>query len=258
LQGNTDLLPGGRGSGGSSSTAVGGAAIATAVDNVIATGCSYAAQLLDADVGDSEFDAGSLKRKNTNQSVSLSDVARFAERNYEDGFKEDAEFQPTAVTFPNGCHICEVEIDPKTGETDIVRYTVVEDIGNILNETLVHGQIHGGVTQGVGQALAECLVHDRESGQLMSGSFMDYVMPRADDLSRITIGTMSVPTEVNSLGAKGVGEAGTVGSLAATMNAVCNALAPFGVTDLEMPASPYRIWNSIQDTGRQNKSDAAE
>ncbi len=258
VQGDTGLLPGGRGSGGSSSTAVGGSAIATAVEQVVATGRRYAAELLDAEIQDIEFDEGLFKLKDTNQSVSLSDVAQFIEKNNVDDFTEEAEFQPPAVTFPNGCHICEVEIDPETGETDIVRYTVVEDVGNILNETLVYGQIHGGVAQGIGQALGEQLVHDSTSGQLLSATYMDYMMPRAADLTTIAIATQSVPTEVNPLGAKGVGEAGTVGSLAAAMNAVCNALAPLGITDLEMPASPYRIWKAIQDAKNQGHSRAAE
>ena len=144
------------------------------------------------------------------------------------GLSETAEFMPPAVTFPNGCHMVEVEIDPETGVVKIVRYSIVEDIGNVLNPTLAHGQIQGGVAMGVGQALGEVITYDAESGQLISGSFMDYQMPRADDIPPVHLETRAVPTAVNPLGVKGVGEAGTVGSLVATINAICDALVTLG------------------------------
>jgi carbon-monoxide dehydrogenase large subunit len=143
--------------------------------------------------------------------------------------------------------MCEVEIDPDTGALEIVRYTVVEDIGNVINPTLAQGQIHGGVAQGVAQAIGETIIYDAETGQLATGSFMDYMIPRADDLPNVTIRTRAVPTQVNPLGAKGVGEAGTVGSLVATINAICDALAPLGVSHIEMPATPARIWEAIEN-----------
>ena len=146
----------------------------------------------------------------------------------------------------------EVEIDPDTGVVEIVRYSIVEDIGNVLNPTLAHGQIQGGVAMGVGQALGEIITYDAEVGQLISGSFMDYQMPRADDMPSVHIETRAVPTAVNPLGVKGVGEAGTVGSLVATINAVCDALAPLGIRHIEMPATPARMWAAIQ----QAKSDS--
>ena len=158
---------------------------------------------------------------------------------------ESGEFTPTAVTFPNGTHICEVEIDPDTGATEVVRYSAVEELGYVLNPMLVAGQTHGGVAQGVGQAMAEQIVHDPQSGQMLTASFMDYQMPRADDLPDIRMTTREVPTKVNPLGAKGVGEAGTVGAMAAAMNAVNDALAPLGIRHFDMPATPNRVWAAI-------------
>ena len=152
---------------------------------------------------------------------------------------------PTAVTFPNGTHICEVEIDPDTGVTEVVRYSAVEELGYVLNPMLVAGQTHGGVAQGVGQAMGEQIVHDPHSGQMLTASFMDYQMPRADDLPDILMTTREVPTKVNPLGAKGVGEAGTVGAMAAAMNAVNDALAPLGIRHFDMPATPNRVWSAI-------------
>jgi carbon-monoxide dehydrogenase large subunit len=146
----------------------------------------------------------------------------------------------------------EVEIDPRTGVVRIVRYSIVEDIGNVLNVQLAHGQIHGGVAMGVGQALGEMIVYDAQGGQLITGSFMDYQMPRAEDMPPVRIETRAVPTAVNPLGAKGVGEAGTVGSLVATVNAICDALSPLGVRHIEMPATPARIWTAIQDAERRD------
>ncbi|HTW72696.1 MAG TPA: molybdopterin cofactor-binding domain-containing protein, partial [Acetobacteraceae bacterium] len=162
----------------------------------------------------------------------------------EGGLVENGEFQATAVTFPNGTHICEVEIDPETGVTEIVRYSAVEELGRVLNPLLVAGQTHGGVAQGVGQALGEQIVWD-ESGQMLTATFMDYQMPRAWDLPNFQLVTREVPTKVNPLGAKGVGEAGTVGALAAVMNAVNDALAPLGIRHFDMPATPARVWTAI-------------
>ena len=158
-------------------------------------------------------------------------------------------FSPPAVPFPNGCHICEVEVDPDTGAVALIRYVGVEDVGTVVNRGLVEGQMHGGLAQGVGQALGETIIHDRESGQMLTGSFLDYTMPIAAMMPEILLDNIVVPTAINPLGAKGVGEAGTVGSLAATMNAVCNALSPLGVTHLDMPASPQRVWQAIRDAG---------
>jgi carbon-monoxide dehydrogenase large subunit len=157
----------------------------------------------------------------------------------------EVEFKPPAVNFPNGTHVCEVEIDPETGVVDLVGYAAVEDIGHVINPMLAEGQIHGGIVQGVGQALGEEVLFDK-SGQLLTGSFMDYRMPRAGDLPMFKLEFREIPTSANPLGAKGVGEAGTVGGLSACMNAINDALAQVGIRHFDMPASPHRVWEAIQ------------
>jgi carbon-monoxide dehydrogenase large subunit len=250
-QGDTDGLPTGRGSGGSSGLCVSGSAVSTAIDETIETGRQRAADQLEVAVADVEFAAGKFTVVGTDRSISLGDVAKGAAADAGEaaqrGLTAKAVFQPPSVTFPNGCHICEVEVDPDTGAVALISYVAVEDIGTILNPLLAHGQIHGGVAQGIGQALCEHVVYDSGSAQLLSGSFMDYAMPRADDIPKITIEMRSVPTKVNPLGVKGVGEAGTIGALSATINAICDALAPLGVRHLEMPATPDRVWTAIRD-----------
>jgi carbon-monoxide dehydrogenase large subunit len=250
--GDTDDLPDGRGNGGSGATAVGGVATKRAVEKVVATGRALAAEILEAELDDIGFSDGRFPLAGSNRSVGLADVARHAQAKDPAGLSETGEFMPPAVTFPNGCHMVEVEIDPETGMIEIVRYSIVEDIGNVLNPTLAYGQIQGGVAMGIGQALGEVITYDAESGQLISGSFMDYQMPRADEIPSVRIETRAVPTAVNPLGVKGVGEAGTVGSLVATINAVCDALAPLGIRHIEMPATPARIWAAIQAAGHTN------
>jgi carbon-monoxide dehydrogenase large subunit len=165
----------------------------------------------------------------------------------EPGLSEAAAFTPPAVTFPNGCHVCEVEVDEETGGVQILRYSVVDDVGRMVNPMLVKGQIHGGVAQGLGQGLFELVAYDPGTGQLLSGSFMDYAMPRADDLPPFDVDSHEVPTAANPLGAKGVGEAGTVGALPALLNAVNDALAPLGVRHLDMPVTSERVWRAIQE-----------
>jgi carbon-monoxide dehydrogenase large subunit len=162
----------------------------------------------------------------------------------------ESTFKPPAVTFPNGTHICEVEIDPETGTVAVVGYTAVEDIGRVVHPMLAEGQIQGGVAQGMGQALGEKIVYD-ENGQLLTGSFMDYSMPRASDLPSFVLAFNEVPTKVNPLGAKGVGEAGTVGALAATMNAINDALAPLDIRHVDMPATAASVWAAITNAGQQ-------
>ncbi len=245
--GDTDLLSGGKGNGGSGALCIGGSAVSLVVDKVIDKAKQVAAELLEAAVVDITFDAGRFAIAGTDRSVSLAEVAHQASIDGNE-LVESGEFTPTAVTFPNGTHICEVEIDPETGVTDVVRYSAVEELGHVLNPMLVAGQTHGGVAQGVGQAMAEMIVHDPQSGQMLTASFMDYQMPRADDLPDIRMATREVPTKVNPLGAKGVGEAGTVGAMAAAMNAVNDALAPLGIRHFDMPATPYRVWSAIKAT----------
>ena len=159
----------------------------------------------------------------------------------------DSVFVPPAPTFPNGCHVAEVEIDPQTGITTIERYSVVDDVGTVMNPMLLKGQIQGGVVQGIGQVMMEEVVFEPESGQLLSGSFLDYCMPRADDLPSIEVNSNPVPTKINPLGIKGAGEAGCVGALPCLMNAILDALEPLGIHDLAMPATPERVWQAIRD-----------
>ena len=250
-QGDTEYLAYGRGSGGSSALCVGGAAVSVATDRVIEKARLIAAEALEASAGDIELVDGRFRIVGTDRSIGLEEVAAIAAHparlppNVPPGLSELAEFHPAAVTFPNGCHICEVEIDPETGVVELIAYSAVEDVGRVLNPMLVGGQVHGGVAQAVGQAISEQIVHDRATAQLLTGSFMDYAMPRATDLPEIRLETREVPTAVNPLGAKGVGEAGTVGGLAATLNAICDALAPLGIDHLDMPATPQRIWAAI-------------
>ena len=250
-QGDTDDLPYGKGNGGSGALCIGGSAVVLAVDAVIEKAKRIAAELLEAAVVDVTFEAGRFSIAGTDRSVDLATVAKAAydpahiPPGEEGGLVESGEFQATAVTFPNGTHICEVEIDPDTGVTDIVGYSAVEELGRVLNPLLVAGQTHGGVAQGVGQALGEQIRYD-ENGQMLTATFMDYQMPRAWDLPNFQMTTREVPTKVNPLGAKGVGEAGTVGALAAAMNAVNDALAPLGIRHFDMPATPVRVWQAIQ------------
>jgi len=247
--GDTDLLSGGKGNGGSGALCIGGSAVSVVVDKVIDKAKQIAAELLEAAEVDVTFEAGRFTIAGTDRSVSLAEVAHQAAVDGNE-LVESGEFTPTAVTFPNGTHICEVEIDPDTGETEVVRYSAVEELGYVLNPMLVAGQTHGGVAQGVGQAMAEQIVHDPHSGQMLTASFMDYQMPRAADLPDIQMTTREVPTKVNPLGAKGVGEAGTVGAMAAAMNAVNDALAPLGVRHLDMPVTPERVWRAMSEARR--------
>ena len=250
LSGDTDALGSGRGNGGSGALTVGGSAVLRATDKIVERGRRIAAQLLEAAPEDVALRDGRFAVAGTDRGVTFADVARAAyvpkslPAGLEPGFSETAAFTPPAVTFPNGCHVCEVEIDEATGVVRIVRHTVVDDVGRIVNPMLVKGQIHGGVVQGLGQGLCEALVYD-ETGQLLAGSFMDYAMPRADDVPAFEVDSYEVPTRVNPLGAKGVGEAGTVGALPALMNAVNDALAPLGLRHIDMPVTAERVWRAI-------------
>jgi len=163
----------------------------------------------------------------------------------EPGLNEQATYTAEIMNYPNGCHVCEVEIDPDTGTVEILKYSVIDDVGTVMNPLLLKGQIQGGIAQGVGQALLEQIIYD-DDGQLITGSFMDYAMPRAEHISYMEVKANPVPTKTNPLGVKGAGEAGNVGGLAAVMNAVINALNPLGVTHVDMPLSPERLWRTIQ------------
>ena len=192
----------------------------------------------------------------TDRAVSLQDVAQAAyvpsrlPQGLETGLYEVASFSPEIPNFPNGCHVCEVEIDPETGATRVLRYVVVDDVGTVINQLTLEGQIHGGVAQGIGQAFTEHLVYDPQSGQLLTGSLMDYGLPRADEVCSFEMDENPVPTKTNPLGVKGAGEAGNVGALAAIMNAVVDALSPLGITHLDMPATPEKVWRALRAAQR--------
>jgi carbon-monoxide dehydrogenase large subunit len=240
-RGDTDLIAGGRDNGGSSGLCTGGSSVTIVVRKMIEKARALAADQLEVAPQDIEFARGRFTVVGTDRSTMLEAVAARV-----GGLVETGDFLPEKVNFPNGCHICEVEIDPDTGMVDLVGYTCVEEVGRVINAALLEGQIHGGLVQGIGQILHEQIVHDRDSGQLLAGSFMDYQMPRAGDFPPFVITTREVPTSTNPLGAKGAGEAGTVGSMAATINAVCDALAPLGVVNIDMPATPGRVWEAIR------------
>jgi len=250
--GDTDALGAGRGNGGSGALTVGGSAVTRATEKIIERGRLIAARMLEAAPEDVVFRDGRFSVAGTDRGVTFNAVARVAYQprqlptGMEPGFSETAAFTPPAVTFPNGCQVCEVEIDPETGIVRIVRHTIVDDVGHMVNPMLVQGQIHGGAVQGLGQGLFELLTYEPTSGQLLTGSFMDYAMPRADDMPLFEVDHHEVPTQVNPLGAKGVGEAGTVGALPALLNAVNDALAPLGVRHLDMPVTPERVWRAIE------------
>jgi aerobic carbon-monoxide dehydrogenase large subunit len=252
IDGDTDRVAFGMGSMGSRSTVIGGTALWTAADKVIAKGKKIAAKLLEAAEADIAFADGRYTVAGTDRAVTLKQVARAAFQpnqlppGLEPGFYETGTFVPKQDTWPNGCHVCEVEVDPDTGAVALARYIVVDDVGTVINPLTLKGQVHGGVAQGVGQALMEQVVYERESGQLLSASFMEYAMPRADDFCDMVIESSPVPTKLNPMGAKGAGEAGTVGALPVVMTAVVDALAPLGVRELDMPASADRVWQAIQ------------
>ena len=254
IDGDTDRVAFGIGTNGSRSTVIGGSALWQAAGKIIEKGKRIAAHFMEADGGDIDFAAGAFTVTGTDRSMSLEDIAKSAFMHaklppgLEGGLFETSTFSPDANTFPNGAHVCEVEIDPDTGQVDLLRYSVVDDVGTVINPIGLKGQIHGGIAQGVGQALMEQVVYDPDNGQLLSGSFMDYTMPRADTTCAIQVESNPAPTKLNPLGAKGAGEAGTVGALPAVMNAVLDALAPLGVSELDMPATSQRVWSAIQLT----------
>ena len=253
IDGDTDRVAFGIGTMGSRSTVIGGSALHNAAGKIEEKAHKIAAHQLEASEADIEFSDGVFRVSGTDSEISLKDVAKasFLPAKLPDGVEpgliETATFAPEDDTYPNGSHVCEVEIDPETGAVEIINYNVVDDVGVMINPTIVKGQIHGGVAQGVGQILMEQVAYDPQSGQLLSGSFMDYAMPRADDFGPIDIAANEVPTVRNPLGVKGAGEAGTVGAMPALMNALMNALSAIGVRELEMPATPDRIWRAIRD-----------
>ena len=254
VHGDTDKVQFGMGTYGSRSGAVGMSAIAQALDKVIAKGKKVAAYALEASEGDIDFKDGRFSVKGTDKSLAFGEVAlqayiahKFSGQQLEPGLKETSFYDPTNFTFPAGVHICEVEIDPETGVTKIDRWTAVDDFGVVINPMIVEGQVHGGIAQGVGQALLEG-AHYNADGQLVTASYMDYTMPRADDLPSFAVGTTSTPCPSNPLGIKGCGEAGAIAAPPAVINAITDAL---GHENIAMPATPLRVWKAVQQSQRK-------
>ena len=252
VQGDTGRVRRGEGTGGSRSATMAGSACLLAVEQLIDKAKAVAAHILQVHFESIQFAGGLFSSTSSNRTLTLAEIAAAVDHpellppGIEKNLATSITYQSATANYPNGCHICEVEIDIETGVSQIVRYSVVDDVGTVLNPLLLHGQIHGGVAQGAGQALMEN-IHFDDGGQLMTASFMDYAMPRAHNLCAINVQSNPVPTKTNPLGTKGAGEAGCVGALPAVINAIGDALSEFGVADIPMPATPERLWRIIND-----------
>jgi carbon-monoxide dehydrogenase large subunit len=251
VHGDTDYVPEGIGTFGSRGLAVGGAALSLALDTIRAKAKKFAAHMLEAHEEDIEYEGDRLEIKGApDRFVTLEDVIGAAylatdlPEGVEPGLAATHFFEPPNFTFPFGAHLCVVDIDPETGEPTLRRYVAVDDCGNVINPMIVDGQLHGGIAQGIAQALFEEAVYDRD-GQLVTGTLMDYAVPKASYLPNYELHRMTTPTPVNPLGAKGIGEAGTIGSTPCVINAIVDALSPYGVRHLEMPARPEKIWRAM-------------
>jgi carbon-monoxide dehydrogenase large subunit len=250
VQADTRVVRTGAGHGGARSMHLGGGALVLAIETVLAKARAIAAHLLQASEAEVEYAAGRFSVRGTGRGIGLVELARSAP---EAGAASlDTHFMNMSETyvFPSGCHVAEVEIDPETGVVTLARYTVVDDYGRLINPRITEGQVHGGVTQGIGQAMHERTVYDPDSGQLLSGSFMDYALPRADDLPAFDVTLVELPTRGNALGVKGSGQAGAIAAPQAILNAVLDALAPLGVAEFDMPATPERVWQTIRAARR--------
>jgi carbon-monoxide dehydrogenase large subunit len=251
VMGDTDRVADGVGTFASRSMVRGGSAAVEASDLVIAAGARMAAHLLEAAVADIEFSDGVFTVVGTDRAIGIFEVAKAAASGTLPAALGTAlaaakMHENRAFAFANGCEVCELEVDPETGAVTIAAWTVVDDCGRSVNPMIVHGQVHGAMAQGVGQALIEHCVYDPASGQLLSGSFLDYAIPRADDLPPISVESRDVLSPTNPLGVKGAGEGATVGAPGAVIHAILDALAPLGVTHIDMPATPARVWQAIQ------------
>ncbi len=259
IQGDTNEVAVGRGTYGSRSMHVGGNALKKAADAIIEKAKPMAAMMMEAAVGDIEFKDGNFHIVGTDRALPLTAVAQSLHRpmflppQFEVGLEASGTFAAEPSNYPNGCHLCEVEIDPETGVVTLARYASVGDVGKIVNKLLCEGQIHGGVAQGVGQALMESIVFDAD-GQLVTGSFQDYAMPRAEDFPDMVSELIEVPATTNPLGIKGAGEAGATGAPPAIISAILDALRPLGIDHIDMPATPQRVWAAIH--GREVKAAA--
>jgi carbon-monoxide dehydrogenase large subunit len=251
VQGDTDQVFFGEGTGGSRSATLAGSAFHLATEKIVAKARAIAAHNLKVDETDLKFEDGMFSTNKTNQTLTIKDIAKDSidpnklPKGMEPGLIATAVYTAPVANYPNGCHICELEIEQDTGKVEIVRYSVVDDVGTVLNPLLLHGQIHGGIAQGAGQVLMED-IHFDASGQLVTGSFMDYAMPHAHDFCAMAVESNPVPTKTNPLGVKGAGEAGCVGAMPAVANALVDALSEFGVRHIEMPATPERVWRAMQ------------
>ena len=253
VQGDSARIARGSGTGGSRALSEGGVATRDAAQKVVEKGLLIAAEKLEAAPGDMEYQDGVFAIAGTDRTLTLAEVARVAAdpanlpENMEPGLDGSGFFRSEQPTFPNGCHVCELEVDPQTGRVEIVRYTVMDDFGTVVNPLMLAGQVHGGIAQGVGQALLEHTAYDPDSGQLISGSFMDYALPHADDMPFVDFHYHEdAPCLTSPLGVKGAGEAGTVGAPGAVMNALLDALWEDGVRQLDMPATPEKIWRAVR------------
>jgi len=264
VQGDSDRTGVATGTGGSRETTVTGTAIVHSARTIIAKGRLVAAHLLEAPAADIDWEVsaagGAFVIAGTDRRITIHDVARAAHADdlpegTEPGLEASDFYKPTAYSFPSGCHVCEVEIDPDTGEIALVAYSAVNDFGVVVNPLLLEGQVHGGVAQGIGQALFEELAHEPASGQLLTGSFMDYCIPRAQDLPTFGWARNEVPCKTNPLGVKGCGESGCTAALAAVMSAVLDALSVRGVTQLDMPATSERVWRALQDVAARRQGE---
>ncbi len=250
IQGDTDQVFFGEGTGGSRSATLAGSAFHLATEKIVTKAAAIAAHMLQVGEDDLKFDEGLFSTKKTNRTLSIKEIAAASlnpknlPKEVEPGLSATAVYSAPIANYPNGCHICELEIDRETGKVGIERYNVVDDVGVVINPMLLHGQIQGGIAQGVGQALLED-IHFDSSGQLVTASFQDYAMPHAHDLCNMNVESNPVPTKTNPLGVKGAGEAGCVGALPAVVNALVDALSEFGVKHIEMPATPERIWRAM-------------
>jgi carbon-monoxide dehydrogenase large subunit len=253
VHGDTSKIPFGMGTYGSRSLAVGGSAIFRSVEKVVDKAKKIAAHLLEASEADIRFQDGQFTVAGTDRSIDWGSVAltayvphNFPHDRLEPGLEETSFYDPANFTYPAGAYLCEVEVDPETGEVEVLNFVAADDFGNVVNPMIVEGQVHGGLAQGIGQALLEGAVYD-ENGQLVSASYMDYAMPRADDVPGFTVDhSCNTPCTHNPLGVKGCGEAGAIGSPPAVVNAVVDALADHGVTHIDMPLTPRRVWEAIQ------------
>src|SRR5690348_10617099 len=251
VHGDTDKVQFGMGTYGSRSAAVGMSAISRAVDKVIAKATKFAAHVMEVSEEDVKFEDGQFAAIHSNKTLRFDEVAlaayvghKFPTDKIEPGLKETSFYDPTNFTFPAGCHVCEVEVDPEVGTVEIVRFTAVDDFGTVINPMIVEGQVHGGIAQGVGQAILEHGIYDAESGQLLTGSYMDYAMPRADDLPDFDVGMTVTKCPSNPVGVKGCGEAGAIAAPAAVINAITDAL---GVKHFDMPATPEKVWRALKE-----------